>query len=96
MEIHFTLAEIISLCTALTALVGAYKVIQKPMKDKKEKEDSIEKTLGELKEWTKDSTKTMKFHSEMLYAMLSHMVTNNNTGQMQSLLDQYNRFFREN
>ena len=87
MEIHFTLAEIISLCTALTALVGAYKVVQKPLKEKKEKEDEIKKTLSELSTWTKDSTKTMKFHSEMLYAMLSHMVTNNNTGQMQSLLD---------
>ena len=96
MEIHFTLAEIVSLCTALTALVGAYKVIQKPLKDRKDKDEKLEKTLKELSDWTKDSTKTMKFHSEMLYAMLSHMVTNNNTGQMQSLLDQYNKFFREN
>lgn len=96
MEIHFTLAEIVSLCTALTALVGAYKVIQKPLKDRKDKDEKLDKTLSELSSWTKDSTKLMKFHSEMLYAMLNHMATNNATGEMRDALDKYNRFFREN
>lgn len=82
---------------------------EKEEKDKKEAEekakqekrilellDNDKKHLEKLDDTIERLTEATDIQGDMIYAMLSHMATNNNTGGMQSALDKYNSFYRRN
>jgi hypothetical protein len=51
----------------------------------------LEKVSKDLEEVKQDS----KITSDMMYNVLDHMATNNNTGGMKKCLDDYNAYFRK-
>ena len=103
MEVTISLSTIIAICTTITAVVGAYKIVSKPQKDRKELDEKIAKMLDNDKQHldrldkaVEDIKEHLTFQSDMTYAMLSHMATNNATGEMRRALDEYNSHFRRN
>ena len=103
MEITFTLSQIVAICTTLTAIITAYKLVSKPAKDRKERDDKIDKLLDndkkrldKLDEVLQDIETTLTFQSDMIYQILDHLATHNNSGGMKRVMDEYNAHFRKN
>lgn len=101
MEVSLTLTELVSICAAIAAIAGAYKIVKKPWEDRKKHDDKIDellendkKRLDKLDDAIEDVKKIMKANSDMIYQMLDHMATNNNSGGMKKALDKYNQIFR--
>lgn len=65
-------------------IVSALKDSLKPMQDKIEK---IEKNMESLEENDKQN-------GDMIYQMLDHMASNNNSGGMKQALNEYNAYYR--
>ena len=107
MTISFDLVILIS---ALGGIVAIYSSVRKILREKdedKKKEDEKEqkvlqmldndkKHLSRLDDAIDKLQESTDIQGDMIYAMLSHMATNNATGQMQSALDKYNAFYRRN
>ena len=102
--------DLIVLISALGGIVAIYSSVRKILKEKdedKKKEDEKEqkvlqmldndkKHLGKLDTAIDKLQESTDIQGDMIYAMLSHMATNNNTGGMQNALDKYNSFYRRN
>lgn len=58
--------------------------------------DNDKKRLDKLEDGLSDIKESIMFQSDMIYQMLDHMATSNNTGGMKDALDKYNRYFRRN
>lgn len=56
--------------------------------------DNDKKHLEKLDDTIERLTEATDIQGDMIYAMLSHMSTNNNTGGMKAALDKYNAFYR--
>ena len=107
MTISFDLVILIS---ALAGIVAIYSTVRKILREKdedKKKEDEKEqkvlqmldndkKHLSRLDDAIDKLQESTDIQGDMIYAMLSHMATNNATGQMQNALDKYNAFYRKN
>lgn len=107
MTISFDLVILIS---ALGGIVAIYSSVRKILKEKeadrkKEAEaeanvlkmlDNDKKHLAMLDTAMEKLQESTDVQGDMIYAMLSHMATNNNTGGMQNALDKYNSFYRRN
>lgn len=65
-------------------IVSALNDSLKPMQDKIEK---IEKNMESLE-------KNDKQNGDMIYQMLDHMASNNNSGGMKQALNEYNAYYR--
>lgn len=102
--------DLIVLISALGGIVAIYSSVRKILREKdedKKKEDEKEqkvlqmldndkKHLSRLDDAIDKLQESTDIQGDMIYAMLSHMATNNNTGGMQSALDKYNAFYRRN
>ena len=102
--------DLIVLISALGGIVAIYSSVRKILKEKDEdkkkeqdKEDKVLKMLSNDKEHLAKLDNAIDklqestdIQGDMIYAMLSHMATNNNTGGMQNALDKYNSFYRRN
>lgn len=102
--------DLIVLISALAGIVAIYSTVRKILKEKEEdkkKEDEKEqkvlqmldndkKHLSRLDDAMDKLQESTDIQGDMIYAMLSHMATNNATGQMQNALDKYNSFYRRN
>ena len=55
----------------------------------------IGKDIKDIKQDVCQLKKDTTMNSDMIYQMLDHLATNNNTGEMKRALDQYNKHFRE-
>lgn len=102
--------DLIVLISALGGIVAIYSSVRKILKekeeDKKKEEDKENKVLQMLDNDKKHLSRlddaidklqeSTDIQGDMIYAMLSHMATNNATGQMQNALDKYNSFYRRN
>jgi hypothetical protein len=102
--------DLIVLISALGGIVAIYSSVRKILKEKEEdkkkeqdKEDKVlqmldndKKHLSRLDDAIDKLQESTDIQGDMIYAMLSHMATNNNTGGMQSALDKYNSFYRRN
>ena len=103
MEFTISLSTIIAICTTITVVASAYKIVTKPKKDEDEAKAKVMKMLDNDKQHLDKLDKAMEdikehltFQSDMTYAILKHMATNNATGEMQKALDEYNEHFRRN
>lgn len=75
---------ITAVCTTLSTIISKWIDAKSGMaKDVKEIKTDI-KTL-------KDNDEK---NGDMIYQMLDHLATNNNSGQMKRALDEYNKYFR--
>lgn len=102
--------DLIVLISALGGIVAIYSSVRKILREKdedKKKEDEKEqkvlqmldndkKHLSRLDDAIDKLQESTDIQGDMIYAMLSHMATNNATGQMQNALDKYNTFYRKN
>ena len=78
----------------LSAIVAAIGVIwtfgKKPFDEMRE----INNSLDTLKEDMGELKSSVRLHGDMIYAILDHEATNNNTGGMKDALDKYNDAIR--
>ena len=58
--------------------------------------DNDKKRLDKLDSAVDKITEHLEFQSDMIYQMLDHMASNNNTGGMKKAMDEYNKHFRRN
>lgn len=54
----------------------------------------ITKDIKDIKGDLSEMKKTNQMNSDMIYQILDHLATNNNTGEMKRALDDYNAHFR--
>jgi len=52
------------------------------------------KDIKDIKEDVSDLKKNDQVNGDMIYQMLDHLATNNNTGEMKRALNKYNEYFR--
>lgn len=84
METGVLIALISSLCTALSTIISKWIDAKSGMaKDVKDIKDDI----AVLKE-------NDQKNGDMIYQVLDHLATNNNTGEMKRALNDYNAYFR--
>ena len=78
----------------LAAIIGAITVVwnwgKKPFEAMKQIQRDIEKIGEKIDDVQADQQK----QGDMVYQLLKHAATNNNTGEMQRALDEYNEYFR--
>lgn len=101
MEFTISLSDILAICTIIATVAGAWKIVNKPVKDFKNKLFKYDECLANDKkrldkqdEVLSDIRENLKMQGDMLYQILDHMATNNNTGGMADCLDRYNSFYR--
>lgn len=56
--------------------------------------NGLTRDIKEIKENINTLTKNDTQNGDMIYQVLNHLATNNNTGEMKRALDQYNEYFR--
>lgn len=83
-----TLGQIVVAIGIITTILTFISKVVKPIVDVGKKIDEIGKDVKSLK-------KDNKMLTDITYVTLSHMATNNQTGQMREVLDKYNAYFRE-
>ena len=89
-EWTISIQDIITLAAIIAAVGGIYAVVSKPFKAMHDVKDSLEK----ITETVEDISEDQKVQGDMIYQLLSHAATNNNTGEMQRALNQYNEYYR--
>lgn len=82
--------DIITLAAIIAAAGGIYAFISKPFKAMEELKMSVDK----LTESMNDMKEDVQMNSDMVYQLLNHAATNNNTGGMREALDKYNEYYR--
>lgn len=100
---QLTLKDLLYLLAAVTAVISFYKLMKKPfddisnsLKDIKKQNDDNKKEIEGLRDDFKGIKKDVENHGDMIYQMLDHMASNNNTGNMKRCLDTYNEYNRHN
>lgn len=98
-----TVKDMLWLLAAITTVISFYKLIKKPFEDinsslkKIEKQnDDNKKEIDGLRNDFRAMQKDVDNHGDMIYTMLDHLATNNNTGNMKRCLDAYNEYNRHN
>ena len=76
-----TLGQIALALATITAFWTFYQKVGKTIKD------TFDEKLAPMK-------KDVEMISDVVYQMLDHMATNNNTGNMKKALDEYNKYNR--
>ena len=76
-----TLGQIALALATITAFWTFYQNVVKTIKD------TFDEKLNPMK-------KDVEMISDVVYQMLDHMATNNNTGNMKKALDEYNKYNR--
>ena len=82
--------QILMVAGLIGALAVIWGVVSKPivaMRELKTSVDNLTAKMEEVKE-------TADMQGDMIYQLLNHASTNNNTGGMQEALDRYNEFYR--
>lgn len=95
-----TEAIIIAIVGGVVSLLVA--VIPKLIESRSAKKNGMQTDIAEIKTKVhelKDDVEELKkdkaMQGDMIYQMLDHMATNNNTGNMKRCLDEYNAYFRK-
>ena len=89
-EWTISVQDIITIASIIAAIGAIYAVASKPFKAMHDVKDNLDKISETVEEISEDQ----KMQGDMIYQLLSHAATNNNTGEMQRALNQYNEYFR--
>lgn len=90
MDITITSQQILAIAALIGAITAIYGVASRPFKAMKDISDRLTKMEEKL---TKMS-RSVEIQGDMVYQLLDHAATQNNTGEMQRALDEYNAVFR--
>lgn len=82
--------QIIAIAGVISALGVIWAVISKPFKAMEE----LKKSVDKLTETVDDMKDDVVMNSDMVYQLLNHASTNNNSGGMREALDKYNAYYR--
>ena len=100
---NITIKDVLYVLTAITAVISFYKLLKKPfdeintsLKKIEKQNDENKKEIEGLREDFQIIKKDVDNHGDMIYQMLDHMASNNNTGNMKRCLDIYNEYNRHN
>lgn len=98
---EITLKDLLYLTAAIVALWGFIEKIVKPFKninnalnEIKGQNDIRQQENDNLKAAIQNIKENVSKQGDMIYQMLDHMATNNNTGNMKRCLDAYNEYNR--
>lgn len=61
-----------------------------------DRKNGLTADINDIKEGLDDLKKNDSIYGDMVYQMLDHLATENNTGEMKRALNQYNAYFRKN
>lgn len=61
-----------------------------------DRKNGLAADINDIKESLDDLKRNDGVYGDMVYQILDHLATNNNTGEMKRALNQYNAFFRKN
>lgn len=89
-EWSITIQDVLTIAAVIGAVGGIYTVLSKPfkvMRELKESVDKLSETVGDMKD-------DLAMNGDMVYQLLNHAATNNNTGGMRDALDKYNEYYR--
>lgn len=78
------IALITGVCTLLSTVLSKYI----------DYKSGMAKNITDIKNDVSDLKQNDKINGDMIYQMLDHLSSNNNTGQMKRALDEYNGYFR--
>ena len=78
----------------LAAIIGAITVVWKWGKKPFEAMTKIQRDVEKIGEKVDDIQQDQQKQGDMVYQLLKHAATNNNTGEMERALDEYNEYFR--
>lgn len=90
MDITITSQQILAIAALIGAVTAIWTVVSKPFKAMKDISDRLSKMEDKLNKMSK----AVDIQGDMVYQLLDHAATNNNSGEMQRALDQYNATFR--
>ena len=90
MDITITSQQILALAALLGAITAIWGVASKPFKAIKD----ISEKISKMEEKLNKMSRSVEIQGDMVYQLLDHAATNNNTGEIQRALDQYNAVFR--
>ena len=79
---------------ALASVIGALGVIWAVLKKPFDAIRNINTSLNTIKSDMDELKTSVRLHGDMIYAILDHEATNNNTGGMKDALDKYNEAVR--
>lgn len=83
--------------TVLVALIGAISTIVVNLGFRYiDSKSGMKKDLMDIKKDVATLKENDEKNGDMIYQMLDHLATNNNTNNMKKALDDYNKFFRHN
>lgn len=85
-----SLQDILTIAAVIGAIGGIYTVLSKPFQAMRELKESVDK----LAETVTDMKEDLTMNGDMVYQLLNHAATNNNTGGMQTALNKYNEYYR--
>lgn len=90
MNITITGEQIMTLAAIVGAVSALWAVASKPFKAIKD----VSNRLTKMEERIASISKAVEIQGDMTYQLLDHAATNNNSGEMQRALTQYNATFR--
>ena len=90
MELTITSQQILAAAALIGAISAIWAAISKPFKELKE----ISARLDKLDSKMAAMSRSVEIQGDMVYQLLDHAATNNNSGEMQRALNQYNATFR--
>ena len=90
MDITISSQQIIAVAALIGAVTAIWAVVSKPFKTVRDISDRLTK----MEEKLNKMSRSVEIQGDMVYQLLDHAATNNNTGEMQRALDQYNAVFR--
>lgn len=78
----------------IAAVLGAVGVIVGIVRKPFDAINELKKSVDKLTDNVNDLQDDLRMNGDMVYQLLNHASTNNNTGEMQRALNQYNEYFR--
>lgn len=86
----FTAQDLITLAAIIGAITVVWNFGKKPVEAMKQ----IQNDVAKIGEKVEDIQQDQQKQGDMVYQLLKHAATNNNNGEMQRALDEYNAYFR--
>ena len=90
MDITISSQQIIAVAALIGAVTAIWAVVSKPFKTIKDISERLEKLDGKIS----TLSKSVEIQGDMVYQLLDHAATNNNSGEMKRALSDYSAAYR--
>lgn len=90
MDITITSQQILAVAALIGAITAIWTVISKPFKAVRSIQDQLKKLDGKIS----TISRSVEIQGDMVYQLLEHAATNNNSGEMQRALREYSAAYR--